>query len=405
MPRPARKSTADSMLIIAPDRRTHRAEMFDLIAKTFGSYFGFHENCVNGYIDNSHYDWDASRIGLLDGRIVTHYGVWDYQMRIGSARVRTAGVGAVATHGQYRKHGLMAKTAQACVDALAGYGYDMTVLFGIKNFYHRFGYVRAWKEMTWTVSPDDLPKDKPKVRLRTFKPHRRRDDIEAVYNRDYANLTGTAVRPNYQRRRPGRKGFLWTDSRGRTTGYVAVGTSQGKMEVGEVGGDAKTILRVLGMLARKAGAFDVRFLNLHYLHPVCKLLRCGTCKCEVSQQANGGPMIRTINLASTLGKMVGELSRRLKASALAGWRGNLLVADPREKVSLTIDRSKVSLAGAAKSTHALVGGEEIAQLILGSDEPCEIVEASGTKLSGNTRLLATTMFPNQWPNLCAWDRY
>jgi len=38
----------------------------------------------------------------------------------------------------------MAKTVAATIEAMSQVGYDMTVLFGIPDFYHRFGYVRAW---------------------------------------------------------------------------------------------------------------------------------------------------------------------------------------------------------------------------------------------------------------------
>jgi predicted acetyltransferase len=130
--------------LFAPDPRLHGEELIDLIAKSFGSYFRMRDNCRKGYVLDSHYDWQASRIGLIDGRIVTHYGVWGYDMRIGAACVRVGGIGGVATHAGFRKRGLMAKTVAATIEAMSQVGYDMTVLFGIPDLYHRFGYVRAW---------------------------------------------------------------------------------------------------------------------------------------------------------------------------------------------------------------------------------------------------------------------
>jgi hypothetical protein len=116
-------------------------------------------------------------------------------------------------------------------------------------------------------------------------------------------------------------------------------------------------------------------------------------------------MIRTLNLRSTLGKLTRELSRRLKRSHMAAWRGEVLVADPREKVTLAINRSTVSVAPARKSKHSIRGGEHIAQLIIGSDEPGEIVEAAGIKVTGDARKLIEVLFPNQHPRLCGFDEY
>ena len=56
----------------------------------------------------------------------------------------------------------------------------------------------------------------------------------------------------------------------------------------------------------------------------------------------------TIDLPSALDKMCGELSRRLANSHMSTWRGDLLVSDPRQKVTLVIDRSKVKLAAPSR---------------------------------------------------------
>ena len=80
--------------MIAPDPRLHGEELIDLIAKTFGGYFRMRDRCRNGYVLDSHYDWQASRIVLIDEGIVTHYGVWGYDMRIGAACVRAASAGS-----------------------------------------------------------------------------------------------------------------------------------------------------------------------------------------------------------------------------------------------------------------------------------------------------------------------
>ena len=340
-PRP-RPCAADKLIIVAPDPRRHGEAVFDLIAKIFsgrGGYFGSRQRGRRCYIGNSHYDWSATRIGLLDGQLVTHYGVWDYRMRIGRGRVRVGGIGAVSTHGDYRKRGYMARTVEAAIEAMRQQGYDMTVLFGISDFYHRFGYVRAWSDTTITVPVASLPSDRPGGPLRPFGVTRPRDDLARLYNRTHARLTGTAVRPTYRRTEAGRdgwKGYLWQDAAGQPAGYVVVSERPPRLRCDDFAGPAEAVLAALAARARKRNLQKITFEGAHHDSEVCRRLRRGDCEVETQYCRNGGPMVRTLNLSACLTKMATELAGRLKRSHLARWRGKLLIADPREKVTLKI---------------------------------------------------------------------
>ena len=316
----------EKLLVRVPDPRRDRDEMYDLIAKAFSheGYFRFRDICRDSYIGHSHYDWAASRIGLIGGRMVTHWGVWGYPMRIGSARVRVAGIGAVATHGDCRKRGLMAETIRHALEAMRAEGYDMTILFGLPNFYDKFGYVRAWNETTWTVSAGDLPTERPAAKLARFNANRRSAEVDELYNRGSARLTGTAIRPTYTRRWCGPdSGYLWRDGRGRLAGYVAFKQSAERVTCIEAGGNVEEILRVFGWLARRGHCSEVRLPHLHHDGELCRRLRRGTCRMERTFHKSGAAMVHTLDLGSALAKMTRELSRRLRRSALAGWRGRL----------------------------------------------------------------------------------
>ena len=113
-----KRKPGDRLELIAPDKRKHLEPILELTGKCFGHYYEWIRYGRLGYIGSTHYDWDASRIGLIDGRVVTHWGVWGYTMRIGRARVRVGGIGAVATDGEFRKFGLMARTARAIALAM-----------------------------------------------------------------------------------------------------------------------------------------------------------------------------------------------------------------------------------------------------------------------------------------------
>lgn len=399
MPKPA-------LTLVEPDPKTDTDRVIDLISKVFGGYFRVRDWCRRNYVLNCHYDWNASRIGLIDDQVVTHYGVWDYEMQIGQARVRTGGIGAVATDGDFRKRGFMDATARASVEAMRAAGYDFSMLFGIDNFYNRFGYTRAWSDTTYVVRVADLPEGKPPVRVREFHSPAR-EDILRIYRREHAGMTGAAIRPTFTV-----EGFLnemigysWPDARGRTAGYAMVKWQGSGPECFETGGDVDEALKVLAALARKKGFGEVRFTTILRNHPLAVRVRHLNCREETSHRRCGGAMIRTINLPSALGKMAGELESRLRDSGMAAWRGDLRIADGREAAVLAIARGKICVAPAARSKHAILGGDEIAQLLIGTAPPTEIAQVAGTRFTGDGARLAAVLFPEQHPGLCMADRY
>lgn len=395
--------------IVAPDPQMHREDIFDLTAKVFGhqglGYWGWIDHCTDGYIDGSHYDWAASAIGLIEGRIVTHWGVWDHRIRIGSSTVRMAGIGAVATHGRYRRRGLMDRTARRGLARIAESGYDMTLLFGRADYYERFGYVRAWSERTYVVDLADLPAQPPAVRSRKFA-LRHRDDLARLYNREHAHLTGTAVRPTYEHCRYANQwdGYLWSDGE-RPAGYVIFAEFRGRLEVLECVGDCEQALRVIARQAKRRGYDQVHFLTLHRDHPLTRRLRWGTCRIETLHRRSGGAMVRTVNLDSTVRRMAPELAKRLKRSDLADWTGTLRLADAHQTVDLRIQRGKLRIADAdGRARHAVRGGE-LAQLFIGTADPMEIAEIAPLRLTGDAKKLLPALFPPQHPQLSRWDRF
>ena len=157
------------------------------------------------------------------------------------------------------------------------------------------------------------------------------------------------------------------------------------------------------MLARRRGKSEMHLPCLHWRSPLAMRLREGFCRIDVRFSRSGGAMIRTLNLASTLRKMRGEMWRRLKASPMAGWRGELRIADPREAVVLKLGRGGITVGPGGSSRHALRGGEQITQLLIGTDSPGEVIRAGGIRAAGDARRLAEALFPAQHPMMGRWD--
>jgi predicted N-acetyltransferase YhbS len=393
-----------------PDPRTDREAIFDLIAKVFGktSYYEWIDHLQSGYFDASHYDGEASTVGLIDGQIVTHWGVWDYRMRVGSETVRVAGVGAVATDGFHQGQGLMRRTIEAGLERMRQAGYDLSVLYGISDFYHKYGYAQAWPKVVYIVSADQLPDDKPAGRLRRGPVVQDRE-LDVMYNRTFAGRTGSAVRPTYGRfDKLGSvvpETIRWLDDDGRAVGYVRVGVWEGRLQCTEACGEVEQILRVLGRQARRGRHPNVELPDLHWDHPLAMTLRRRGVKLTLDYQASGGAMVRVLNLDSTLENLAGELQRRLAGSPLADWSGTLDLHGTDDRAALRIGRGRVRVGPAGRSRHALRARDALGRLLIGSADPEEILRTEGVRCAGDGRRLARVLFPEQHPMLSMLDHF
>lgn len=399
----------EQLIIMPPKKSRDFTAITELAITTFYHGTGHYtpEYWRENYFTHSHYDWKASRIGLIGDRLVTHFGVWDYQMRVGSkGLLRVAGIGAVATDNDFRKRNLMQATASNCVDNLAGYGYDVSLLFGIPNFYHRFGYVPAWPIPTFVVQTEHLPTELPSLPTRPFAGCSR-PDLDALYNAENAGCTGTAVRPTYRHSAKYSRfpGMRWVDAQGKTSGYIIYYHEGESLKVYDSAGDVEQRLRVLGQLARKLQCKEVRIGSIPPDCALAKRLRWMTCRKEIQYSHAGNAMIHTLNLASSLTKLSEELSRRLTASPMSGWRGHLSITDPRETVTLALADGTVRMAPSTSTAHSVRGGEQIVQLLVGTTSPSEVSEMGGFELTGEAANLLEVLFPAQHATLAVWDSF
>jgi predicted acetyltransferase len=390
--------------IIPPDQAIHADALFALLNV---EWLGIDPVLRAGRISHSHYDWSASRIGLFGERIITHFGVYDISMRIGVARVRAAGVNLVATHPEERGRGLMTQTGHAAVGAMRTHGYDLSVICnGTERYYGRFGYVLGWPEHDVVVQTADLP-DEP-LGFEPLKcPTEQRADFAALYNQENAIVTGTAVRPTFPHgKHPGNgRGLYWTDERGATAGYIFFDVHEPSSTLwhDDSAGDVEQRLRLFGALARQLGCAQVRCERLAYRSALGRRLRRLNCRVEAKYIQGGGWMVRIVNLMPLLEKLAPELERRLAGSWLAGWRGNLLVVGDDQQATLAIDGGRVRVEPPRESSHVLRAGPALAQLVVGTDAPDELMATATIELGGDAGLLLPLLFPAQNPQMSSED--
>ena len=401
----------DKFVIIEPNQSLHAEAVMDLAAKNFHGYWEFRDYCTSGYISGSHYDWKASRIGMVGNKAVSHYGVWGFKMRIGTDAVRTGGIGAVCTDKPYRKKGYLAATAKACINAMRECGYDISLLFGIPNFYQKFRYVKAWDDSSCSLKSASLT-SLPAQPIKLHKFHYTSNSwTDKIANSTNAGLTGTAVRPTYGKSRTKEKDtcWYWKNRKDEPSGYVMIRNDGPALQLIDWGGKPNDVLAAVSKLTNTFHSATINIRALHARSELFAELQNLAYRMETDHNPNGGAMIRVLNLVTLLNRIRRTLSSRLKASGLSDWQDDLLIEMPTETVILSARTGRIEArqmaAGESPPKHKIAAGQEIAQLIIGLHPPDEIISKAQIRCSGDARKLVQALFPAQMPTLGAWDHF
>lgn len=140
------------------------------------------------------------RVMRVDGEEVCHLWVIDYTMRVGAAHVRMAGIGDVYTNRQHRMKGYMRHLYTDTLTYMIEEGYDVSMLFGIPNFYTKFGYASSIPKVHFTIKTRDAEvagaDNADRLSGITARPIEARDmaAVVTLYNSKNASRTGTVVR-------------------------------------------------------------------------------------------------------------------------------------------------------------------------------------------------------------------
>ena len=384
-----------------------------------------------------------------DEKWVSTLGLIEYQMRFGSVHLKMGGIRAVGTREEHRNKGYSRRVMEATIAFMTENGFDVSMLFGISNFYHKFGYAPVIPEI-WI----NFRREEAQAAVSTYQIRKvEMEDgpkILTLYAANNAQRTGTQVREETRwkkynvesRHHPygsdfgvfvdsygeksltfgrygtsdsnwNRKGvdfFVVLDEDDEVIGYFACDATEENCILCDIGFQNEAIFEtVVRFLVERAKRIGVSQLLCHIPidHPFAIFCRRYDCRTHIRNWKNSGGMMRIINQSSTLEKITGALEKRLQRHVdLSQWRGKLLISTDLGQDCLEIDRGSVAHTnGQANGFHLEMPQDKLIQLMMGRRSIGDLAIEPDVSVSAEIVPVLDTLFPLGHPHVWWPDRF
>lgn len=377
-------------------------------------------------------------------------------MRIGAAVVRMDGIGGVETDEQYRRRGYARRLMEIAVERMREGDAALSTLYGIQDFYPKFGYATAGPEYTVIFNrPEDysaIPALPRGWTCRSF----RADDLsilQRIYHANTSAATGALVRhdagdelPENRRlmqaspaaMRIGRRAWkrleklaadpgddecrVLGDESGAIVGYAWRGKSNwwinfreryapDAFHIGEVmaahpvAADA-VLIGCLSWMTEVGPSCSRMELVLPPENPVAAAAAYEGGQFHAAHSRRGQFMGRVLNVERLVRQVQPELSARVRGACLP-FRGRLTFRTDEGEASLWVAPEGVSMEGGSCGRQLVVELPQdiLARLILGAFDTADVLARLPDPPAAETAALLKVFFPRRYPHIYPMDRF
>ena len=350
---------------------------------------------------------------------VSRLWVHDLNVRFGEAIVRMGGIGGVWTEEAYRKRGFARRLLETANDYMRDERFDIASLFGISDFYERWGYVPAGPEYSLKVRVDNIKGAELRHRVVDFC-EQHRLDVLRIYEHNNLHRICSVVRSpeSWTGFVRGTDWFVeanvkvFVNERGEVVGYVSLDKVTERTAVAEVGFATPEVFEsMVAFLAQRASEYghDEITLLLPPDHEFAAYLRRYGCVAIQEFHRSGGFMARIINLGSLMAKLSVELSRRVaKESRLSGCEKDFAIVTDIGEVLVRVKSGRVEVEPVTSASIAerleLPQGK-LTQLLTGYQTIDTLIAAQYVYCSPDLIPLLRVLFPPAYPYIWWSDRF
>ena len=335
----------------------------------------------------------------------------DVWLHYGASNVLAGGIAGVYTPREHRGKGFSAATLRYTIEWMREQGYPLSALFGIFEYYHRFGYATFMGEHTVTLSLRNAS------RVEAEELEWEVSEDQGYYRSEIAQLYESVNTrwPGARVRDPAswsgfRKGVSWehpakplvVKEGGKLVAYAALERwpSPEELLIAEVGAEGhsaslyKSLLKILYKIALEERKSHIK-VHLPPDHPFVRVARSYGCTVESFYPWSGGGMARVIRLKELLESIKGELQLRS-----LGVKGALTLRVGGEEATLKVNDGLVEVVEGCEADSILeLDPGSAAQLILG------FMGAEAVAADSEERRLLSTLFNRGEPYVWQPDRW
>lgn len=383
-------------------------------------------------------DGRSTRVDLWqDDRSASGCWIVRQRIRVGRSVVRMDGIGGVGTEPERRRQGFASRVLHAAIRRMKAGDAALSMLYGIPDFYERFGYTQAGPEHAVYVDPDPEAEPPAGWSLRPAMP----EDVpalRAVYEEATNGAVGAAVRNE--------DAHVWRALSGRLAEGASVECAVAVGPNGKIGGYVRKGegFWAVEVLARDEPTCTV-FGEAHAIGPEAAdavLTHCvRSTRCVDGEQQpvllpiphdgavahaamlrrarfvrafspSGGSMALVLDGARLLQSIAEELAARLRSVRLRLLRPLEVLVDDEPltmrmaRGKLLFEKDSASGAGAGTPTDLWrTSHSDLAKLALGALPPEDVLCRSCHACSERVQTLVCALFPERCAHMYLPDRF
>jgi hypothetical protein len=351
---------------------------------------------------------------MLNGESVSRLSLLDLRMRVGAAVVRMGGIAGVGTERAHRMKGLSRRVMENSAQWMAAEGFDCATLFGIRDFYDKYGYAPCMLVPRFEVRTRDAERAAPSLTVRPYE-ERDRDAVQALYAAGSATLTGTISRgEEWQGFRKAAdyqtppEVFVFCDASGTVVAYAGRDQAEDRVRIFEAGAAAPGYYAdVVRWAAERAVELRLERItfNCPAEHALADHLTWYGARVEGDFPRCSSGMGRLIHLERFMTATLPEWTRRLRDTAGLRTGASLRFATDIGAVTLRWTGAEAQL-----DTSERADGEVrlpqwlLFQLAMGYRSPAVALAHPEAGSAGDLRLLPD-LFPRRWPTMWLADHF
>jgi predicted acetyltransferase len=342
-------------------------------------------------------------------------------MQLRGAPVQMAGIADVRTHPAHRRQGHARRLFAGTLAYLRRERYPLSLLFGISDFYWRFGYTPVLPEYDVSLTTREAERLGPGDA--TVRPARPEDGpaLLRLYSLANRDRTGTLRRTAetfdplprqdvenwwFHPRR-----ILVAEVGGRPAGYVALSGDPSSFRVRELIVPAEDVATAgAGLIAALASEAVARRLERIRLplppdEPLLGLLRPVGCKVEVTYPANEDGMGRIVDLAALAEALTPALAPRVAALPAPERPGALELVALADPVAQEPEAQALLRWDPGRAVSVALPPQALCQLLMGYRGLDELRLHHPDAVAPEDLTAVGALFPAGYPHMWAIDHF